>query len=64
VPLDRGPLPPLAALFATDGYRAPRATADATGDDGLDQWELALEEGREYGLSGASGQIQIAPPAY
>lgn len=64
MPRDHGPLPPLAALFTTDGYRVPRATPDATGDDGLDRWELALQDDREYGLTNASGQIQITPPGY
>jgi hypothetical protein len=57
-------LPPLAALFTTDGYRVPGAELAPPMPDALGQWELPLGDDRAYGLNSASGQIRIVPPAY
>jgi hypothetical protein len=59
------PLPPLAALFTTDNYRVPSPRAqEPDAPASLDQWELPLDDERRYGLTRASGQIQIVPPEY
>jgi hypothetical protein len=59
-------LPPLAALFTTDSYRAPqsRSEPESPTPASLEQWELELGDERKYGLSSASGKIQILPPEY
>jgi hypothetical protein len=60
------PLPPLAALFTTDHYRVPSPGPEPAPEEGssVDQWELPLDDARHYGLTRASGQIEIVPPAY
>ena len=62
--MERRPLPRLATLFTTDGYRAPLAVPSRSSAESLDEWELALDDEREYGLQSASGLVQITPPAY